>query len=238
MDSALTAPSVIPLSGFMLRWLAATLVPFCLSIGGALLAFRLGVIYHDSDLFFYVTVLCVLAFPALIALGHGYLMRGLLRRSRLWGVLTGGGSVAGVFALVVVSLGFDLLWAPWIADRARWLAPIIAGTFFGLVVGSMQTLALGTSWPVRLQWCAVSMLAGLLALLWVVASVELEPLRALMDAAGDSMVEEGDWMGVPLITLWSASAVLVYALPTGAAMRRLLRRRLLADAEALARRFD
>lgn len=233
-----------PLSGFLPLWLAAWVLPVCIVVPAIMVTAYLGIQY-DADGLSFVAMGMLLLHPVLTALGHGYLMRGRLRRPRLWGVLTGGG-------LVVAALAFSLSLALFYGRLA--MAGQVPGTFSifayavtyyaaagllaGLIVGVLQCASLAAPWWLRLGWCGVSVLGGLCAAAWLWAWNEVALLSAWAASIAGSLFDRGEWMEVPMVTAWLAAAVLLHALPTGLAMRRLLCRRAVTESAALAARFD
>jgi hypothetical protein len=248
MDSlAHTAPER-SLPRFVLRWLLCWILPAMLAtcLVGTLGNLRLGGAWGGLVHF------GLLLFPALWALSHAYVMREHLRRPILWGVLTGGGAVAGVAVVVAVHVRFEAAWWPLrdgivlsflraigLVDPSEELTDIaVSGAIFGLVLGAIQTSALDMSRASRLQWTAVSAATGLLTAGSLYLSFELPEMAGPRDALADLMPLNGRWRFLPGATLWAAAITLCFALPTGIFMHRLLRWNRRADAEALVRRFE
>ena len=84
----------------------------------------------------------------------------------------------------------------------------------------------------------MSVLGGLFAAVWLWAWNEIDLLCGLAASVAGSLFERDEWLEVPAVMAWIAAAVLLHALPTGFAMRRLLRRRPAIESAALAARFD
>lgn len=251
------SPSVTkPLTGFLLRWIAAWVLPMCVSALAMLACVRMSRNVAGRDIFQPLGILAMLSYPALLAVSHGHVMRKSLRRPILWGVLTGGGVLVAGLAILGLSWPFFQVMprSPFFVAM-HWLRNALAaagmsididrlyaagfGLLLGLLIGSAQAAVLGWTWRVRLGWCLVSVVGGWLAGFSIIVSDEIGPLARLMDDAAESLIQRGGgWGGVPVIALWFASVPLIYALPTGLAMRRLLRRRHAAESAAIVARFD
>jgi len=179
-------------------------------------------------------------------------MRNTLRRPRLWGALTGGGAAAGVATVVAIHTSFDSAWwtfrqgiVPSLLHSAGLTAATAAlvgvgasGVLFGLVLSTIQTLALGMSRALRLQWTTVSAVVGLLTACWAYFAFELWEMYQLRDVLAALMPLNGRWRFIPGAVVLAASVALCFALPTGIFMHWLVRRHQRADAAALVQRFE
>lgn len=232
-----------PLTGFLARWLAAWVLPGCVTVPVFIAAIYLGDRYTSPGLY-YTAMAVVLAQPVLLAVAHARLMRGRLRRPRLWGVMTGGGvAIAALGATVVLPGLVQVVVAPSPSPGVPNMATVAtyyasAGLLFGLIVGLLQSTALGAIWTQSVAWSVVSALGSLVASSWIWAWAEVGALSGWADSISGSLFLRGEWRAVPAVTGWIAAAVLLHALPTGLAMRRLLRRRAATESAALAARFD
>lgn len=244
MDDTPSLSVTRPLTGFLPLWLAAWILPGCITVPAFMICIYLGDRYTSPGLY-YAAMAVMLAQPVLLAVAHARLMRGWLRRPRLWGVMTGGGvAIAALATSVLLNLVEAIASGAWL-----WLGDLailsyavtyyaVAGFLFGLIAGLLQSTALGPPWQHRLGWCSVSIVGSLAAAASIWAWTEIDVLSNWADGIAGSLFQRGEWRQVPAITVWIAIAVLLHALPTGLAMRRLLRRRQQAEAEALVRRFD
>lgn len=246
-------PPALPLAGFILRWVAATVLPFwlCLAVGLSLALLGMSSTGAEDVPLALAAIGNFLAFPALLAFGHWRVMRGRMPRPLLWGVLTGGGSVAVVILLAAV-FTWRLPWLLWMLWAAEWLRPFgvptsllvgiapfaIIGALAASIMAVLQVAALGMTWRARLCWCAFSMAGGVVASVWMWLWRDLDLLREPIAAAASALFNDRDWTAMPVVTGWLASVVLVHAVPTGVAMHHLLRRHHAAESAALAARFD
>ena len=109
MDRAIQTPARGPQSGFLVRWLGAWMLATALSSFLLAVSDALDSRYRAGPTV-YVVFVALLSFPALGGLLQGIVLRGLHRRSTLWGALTGGGIVIAAMSIAVVFLGFHDLW--------------------------------------------------------------------------------------------------------------------------------
>lgn len=241
------------LAGFLRQWLMALIGPVVVSLALVTLGIRLVTVHRMPEVSLYVAVAGALSFPVQLAIYHAKIMRGILRRPALWGIMTGFASVAAGVALHVLARERFALFASGVARIAHWLEDVasventstgfinasLAGVLLGLIVGGLQAIALGARWRPRLQWCLVSALSGMAATNWVHLCTEtIWFVRILNDAAEVLSNTGARWHGILVLHAWVASIAAAYALPTGLAMRRFLRRRAATESAALAARFD
>lgn len=251
MDSALRSIARAPLSGFLPRWLSAWMLATALS--SFLLAFGNALDPRGRDrLAVYVALAGFLSFPAFAGLLQGVMMRGLLRRSTLWGALTGGGIAIAAMTVVLMTLIISDLWWPLPVRLALWVAhtfglavyPVYfvrltsASVPFGLILGAIQAIVFAPRWGSVAAWIAISTAAAVLTGLWFYAWTSVEPVASLYSRMAGFMPLTGEWRYLPATVLWAEGAALCFALPTGLLMQRLLRRHQRADAAALVRRFE
>jgi len=251
MDTAIRTVARGPHSGFLLRWLGAWVLATALS------ALLLGLFYvlevrYRPRAAIYVGIVGLLSLPVLAGLLQGIVIRGLLRRSALWGALTGGGIVLAATSVAVTVLNFRNFWWPLEFQMAALVAAglglasppfdfvgvILTSVLFGLILGAVQAVALTPRWRSVSAWLATSTTAAVLAGLWIYAWVAVEPVEALFVRIAVSVPFTGQWRYIPVSVLWAEVAALCFALPTGLMMERLLRLHQRADAEALVRRFE
>jgi hypothetical protein len=251
MDTAIRTVARDPHSGFLLRWLGTWMLATALS------ALLLGLFYVLEDRYrpraaIYVGIVGLLSLPALGGLLQGIIMRGLLRRSTLWGALTGGGIVLAAASVVVTALNFRDLWWPLefhlaalVAEQLGLASPpfdfvgvILTSVLFGLILGAVQAVALAPRWPSVLAWLATATTATVLTGLWIYAWVAVGPVQALFNGIAELVPLTGQWRYVPVGALWAEVGALCFALPTGVLMQWLLLRHRRADDEALVRRFE
>jgi len=250
MDTVMRTAARGPLSGFLLRWLGAWMLATALS--SLLLAVFDVLGRHGVDSAVYVAIVGLLSLPALGGLLHGIVMRGLLQRSTLWGALTGGGIVIAAVSIAVTAASFRELWwavderiAAWVAEALglaslpfAFVGAVATSFLFGLLLGTIQAVALAPRWRSVSAWIATTAAAAVLTGLWLYAWAAVGPVEALFVRMAESMLFAGQWRYLPVSVLWAEVAVLCFALPTGLVMQRLLRRHRRADAEALVRRFE
>jgi hypothetical protein len=251
MDATIPTVARDSSSGFLLRWLGAWMLATALS------SFLLAVFYVLDERYrarpaIYVGIIGALSLPAVGGLLHGFVMRGLLRRSTLWGALTGGGIAIAAMTVVFMTLSVNDLWWPLQSRLALWVAHTFglavspfyfvrwtsASVPFGLILGVMQAIVLAPRWWSVATWIAISTAAAVLTGLWLYAWTSVEPVSSLFSRMAGLMPLTGEWRYLPTIVLWAEVAALCFALPTGLFMQRLLRRHRRADAEALVRRFE
>lgn len=251
MDTAIQTVTRGPPAGFLLRWLGAWMLATALS---SFLLALFGILEerYRARPAIYLGIVGLLSLPALGGLLHGLVMRGLLRRSTLWGALTGGGIVIAAASIAVTVLDFRNLWWPlelqvafWVAKGLGLAAPpfdvvgvISTSLLFGLILGAVQAIVLAPRWWSIAAWIATSIVATVLAGLWLYAWAAGGPVEALFERIAESMPLTGEWRYLPVSVVWAEVAALCFALPTGLLMQRLLRRHRRADDEALVRRFD
>jgi len=251
MDTAMRSVARDPYSGFLLRWLGTWMLATALS------ALLLAVFYALEHRYrpraaIYLGMVGVLALPTLGGLLQGIVMRGLLRRSTLWGALTGGGIVFAAASVVVTVLNFRNLWWPLefrlaalVAEGLGLTSPpfdfvgvILTSILFGLILGAVQAIVLAPRWPSVSAWLATTTTATILTGLWVYVWVVDGPVQALFNATAELVPLTGQWRYVPVGALWAEVGALGFALPTGLLMQRLLRSHRRADDAALVRRFE
>lgn len=226
-------------------------------LGTALSAFLFALFHVLEDRYrarpaVYVAMIGVLSLPAVAGLLHAIVMRGLLRRSTLWGALTGGGMVIAAMSIAVLALNFRDLWWPlhfrmtlWVAQGLGLAQPpvgfvgvIVVSVLFGAILGAVQAVALAPRWWSVCAWLAVSIAATVLTGLWLYAWVAVDPVAALFARSAELVPLAAQWRYLPVSILWAEVGAPCFALPTGFLMQRLLRRYQRADAEALVRRFE
>jgi hypothetical protein len=251
MDTAIRSVARDPYSGFLLRWLGTWMLATALS------ALLLGLFYVLEDRYrpraaIYVGIVGLLSLPTLGGLLQGIVMRGLLRRSTLWGALTGGGIVLAAASVAVTVFNFRDLWGPLefrlaalVAEALGLASPpfdfvgvILTSILFGLILGAVQAIALAPRWLSVSAWLATATIATVLTGLWVYVWVVVGPVRALFNGTAELVPLTEQWRYVPVGALWAEVGALCFALPTGLLMQRLLRRHRRADDEAPVRRFE
>lgn len=153
-DAIFLADSALELR-FILRWNGVAALAIALSMTMTAILAIIGFESNHEELFLSLIGTSILSFPLMTALGHGWLMRGTLKRPTLWGTLTGGGIVAAFAVVIAVAITLGDLWRPliwqlgvWIARRlgldappSTWLAYAAGGLLFGLILGGMQAAA-------------------------------------------------------------------------------------------------
>lgn len=249
MDTAIQTTERVPLAGFLLRWLGAWMLATALS------AFLLALFYvlehrYRARPAVYLAIIAALSLPAVGGLLQGIVLRGLLRRATLWGALTGGGMVTAALSIGFMFANFRSVWWPlqffmwtWIA-RTLWVVPpavvgvVFASVVFGLILGAVQSVALGARWWGVSAWIATSIAAAIPTGLWLYAWVAFDPVSGLFARVAELMPLSSQWRYLPVSVLWAEVAALCFAMPTGLLMRQLLRRRQRADDAALVRRFE
>lgn len=250
MDTAIQTTERGPLAGFLLRWLAAWMLATALS--AVMLALFDVLDRHHAQAAIYVAIIGLLSLPAVGGLLHGILMRGLLRRSTLWGALTGGGMVIAAMGIVVMVYSFRYLWSPlhfrvtvWVSQWLGLAEPpfgfvgvTVTGVVFGAILGCVQAIVLAPRWRSVMAWIATSIAASVLTGLWLYAWAVVEPVSTLFARIAGLMPLTDQWRYLPVSVLWAEIGAFCFALPTGLLMRRLLRRFQHADAEAIVGRFE
>jgi len=238
---------------FLVRWNGVAALAIALSTAMTLILGIVGIESNADDLFLSLIGAAVLSFPIMSGLGHGWVMRGGLRRPMLWGTLTGGGIVAAAACVIAVAITLGELWRPSIWQLAVWIARILGltappstwlayaggGLLFGLILGGTQAAALDLGWGGRLRWVAASAAAGLPAAMWLYLCTEVDAIaRGLLVRIAKALPLSDRWHTLPMAVPVAIILCLCFTLPTGLMMERLLRRHRRADAEALARRFE
>jgi hypothetical protein len=251
VDAAIQTAARGPLSGFLFRWLGTWVLTTALS------SFLLALFYvlerhHGPRLVIFLGIAGVLSLPVLGGFLQGVVMRGLLRRSTLWGALTGGGIAIAAASTVVTVLNLRALWWPvafrvalWV-DAALGLArppfdlvgAILASVLFGAILGVMQAIVLAPRWWSMAAWIATVSIATVFTGVWLYSWTFFGPVSALFTDIADLTPLTGEWRFLPASVLWAEVAALCFAVPTGSLMRQLLRRHQRTDAEALIRRFE
>jgi hypothetical protein len=251
MDIALRTLERGRLSGFLFRWLGAWMIPVALSSLLLGIFFVFDVRYHLRPSVF-LLVAALLSLPAFAGLLHGIVMRGILRRSTLWGALTCGGVVIAAVSVEALPLQFLSPWLRVTAEIAWWLAhtlglalvpeelvrTIAGALLLGFILGAAQAAALGFGWPTRALWIAASGLAAIPMMVWADACMQPRAFDDLFARIASSMPLTGEWRYVPVTVALALVGAFSFALPTGLVMNQLLRRHQRADAEALVRRFE
>src|SRR5262245_41850658 len=97
---------------FIVRWNGVTALAIALSTAMAAILAIIGFESNNEELFLSLIAAAIFSFPIMSGVGHGWLMRGALKRPRLWGTLTGGGIVAAFAVVIAVALTLDDLWQP------------------------------------------------------------------------------------------------------------------------------
>jgi|SRR5262245_2783132 len=240
---------------FLMRWNGVVALAIALSTAATTSLAIVGIESRSGDLFLSLVGAAILSFPILSGLGHGWLMRGGLRRSTLWGTLTGGGIVAATAGVLAVAISLSEIWRPpiwqvavWFERHlgleappaATWLAYAAAGLLFGLILGATQAAALDLGWAGRLRWVAASAASGLPAATWLLLCVEDadEFSNSLLRRIAESLPVSDHWSVLPIAVPVAMILCLCFTLPTGFVMERLLRRHRRANAELLVRRFE
>jgi hypothetical protein len=232
---------------FVLRWVVAATLPVALSVLLTVGVIQVG-LHYDLETWIPLSMLSILSYPLLTALAQGYVMRGVLRRAALWGVLSAAGFVAAMLAVFAAAVTVDALLGPYVMQLAiglrdvvvfgvppgMFLKYVISGLLFGTVLGGIQSVVLGPGWGGRMTWTAVSAAASVGCWLWLYLWMETDLTTALPDDISD----DDNLLVLLAVTSWSVMGWLLYALPTGFFMQRLQRRRQRSDAEALLRQFD
>jgi hypothetical protein len=238
---------------FLMRWNGVAALAIALSTAATTSLAIVGIESRSEDLFLSLVGAAILSFPILSGLGHGWLMRGGLRRSTLWGTLTGGGIVAATVGVIAVAITLSEFWQPpiwqiavWFARHlsldvppSTWLAYAAAGVLFGLILGATQAAALDLGWAERLRWVAASAASGLPATTWLYLCVEVDDIsNGLLRRIAESLPVPDHWNVLPIAVPVAMILCLCFTLPTGFVMERQLRRHRRATAESLVRRFE
>jgi hypothetical protein len=238
---------------FLVRWNGVAALAIALSTAMTAILAIVGFHSNNEELFLSLIGAAILSFPIMSGLGHGWLMRGGLRRSTLWGTLTGGGIVAATAGVIAVGITLGEFWQPriwqlavWFARYLRldvppstWLAYAAAGLLFGLVLGATQAAAIDLRWGARLRWVAASAASGLPAATWLYLCLEVDDIsNGLLRQIAESLPVPDDWSVLPIAVPIAMILCLCFTLPTGFVMERLLRRHRRANAESLVRRFE
>lgn len=251
-DAIFLADSALELR-FILRWNGVAALAIALSMTMTAILAIIGFESNHEELSLSLIGASILSFPLMTALGHGWLMRGTLKRPTLWGTLTGGGIVAAFAVIIAVAITLGDFWRPpiwqlgvWIAHRlgldappSTWLAYAAGGLLFGLILGGMQAAALSFRGRARLRWIAASAGSGLPAATWLYLCVEVDDISSgLLRRLAESLPVPDRWNVVPIAVAVAVTLCLCFTLPTGLVMERLLRRHSRASAESLVRRFE
>jgi hypothetical protein len=237
---------------FLVRWNVVAALAIALSTAATAILAIVGFHSNKEELFLSLIGAAILSFPIMSGLGHGWLMRGALKRPTLWGTLTGAGIVAAVAGVIAVAISLGDLWQPriwqlsvWIARHlglgvppSTWLAYAAGGLLFGLILGGTQAAALDLHWGARLRWVAASAAAGVPAATCLYLCVEVDAIANLLRRIAESLPVPDRWHALPMAVPLAMILCLCFTLPTGFMMERLLRRHRRASAESLVRRFE
>jgi hypothetical protein len=247
MDGVAAAAAHVPLSRFLLRWLAVWTLSISMTF--LLLGMLSDLRVHIPD---HLGIAGLLSLAAIVGLSHGLAMRRLVQPPVLWGALTAIGLiVAGSAVVALIFHPLPLLWMTTqaIVDRfahslqlaapPAWVIRVVfVGVVFGGLLGSVQGIALGAGWRGRLLWAGTCAAAAVPPVFWMYAPLEIGPLHDRLEQIATALPLPADWRKLPIFVARAALAALLYALPTGLYMHRLARTDERAAAEALARRFE
>jgi hypothetical protein len=234
---------------FLLAWILANGVAPTVFIALVLTSLFVSDTLGNDDLGASLGLAGFALFFLLLGVGNWMFMRRRGHSPAAWGTMTFLGAGCGSVALSFIAVHGPELIQPWIFSTAddlidsplppseitALIAVAAAGLSFGAAVGVCQAIVLRLSIWARLGWLTISVLATMFAFGIGYAIDTAYGDIAVVTGSRETLGVTWGWLLVVITTFF---LTLIYAVPTGIALWRLLQRAARSYSESLLRRFD